>query len=183
MISLIFITQGVYYYHSIVKQRQQQLLQDELRKKASEGSQASPVWDLAQITLNKYYNRNLSQNNWIFYVSVSVMIAGFCLVVYGIGAAYKGANNMLVTLVSAGSGVIVQFIGATFLVIYNSTITQAVQYTAALQKVSTVGTSIKILEGIKDAETAEMKNDPNFITMMNQARIDIAKLLIEQSKS
>jgi hypothetical protein len=183
LLSMMFITQGVYFYHTIMLQRAIQQKQDELRKEVQEGTQASPVWELAQITLNKYYTRNLSQNNWIFYVSVIVMIAGFGLVLYGIAMAYNGPNNKLLTIVSAASGVIVQFIGATFLVIYNSTISQAIQYTASLQKVSTVGTSLKILDSIKNDETEEMQKNNDYVNLMITAKIDIAKLLIEQSKT
>jgi len=182
LLSLIFITQGAYYYHTVIRQKIIQKQQDSLRAKVQDGKEASPVWELAQLTLNKYYSRNLSQNNWIFYVSVAVMSAGFGLVLYGIALAYGDPNNHLATIVSAGSGVIVQFIGATFLVIYNSTITQAIQYTSSLQKVSTVGTSIKILDSIKEDETDEMKGDKEYVRLMIDAKIAIAKLLIEQSK-
>ncbi|MDB5138498.1 MAG: hypothetical protein JWR12_414 [Mucilaginibacter sp.] len=182
LLGLIFITQGIYYYHTIIKQKAIQKEQDTLRKKVQDGKEASPVWELAQLTLNKYYNRNLSQNNWIFYVSVIVMSAGFGLVLYGITLAYKGTNNTFVTIVSTSSGVIVQFIGATFLVIYNSTISQAIQYTASLQRVSAVGTSMKILDSIKNDETEEMKANAKYVNLMIAAKIEIAKLLIDQSK-
>jgi hypothetical protein len=181
VVSLIFITQGIYYYHTIIKQRELQAKQDALQRQVKEGKEASPVWELAQLTLTKYYTRNLSQNNWIFYVSVSVMIAGFALVLYGIALAYDNPKNILVTTISAGSGVIVQFIGATFLVIYKSTISQSIEYTASLQKVSTVGTSIKILDSIKEDETEDMRKDKEYIKLMMDAKIAIAKLLIEQS--
>jgi hypothetical protein len=181
-LSLIIITNGLYYYHNIIKQKEVQKKQDALQAKVQEGKEASPVWELAQLTLNKYYNRNLSQNNWIFYVSVTVMIAGFGLVLYGISLAYRTPANTLVTIVSTGSGVIVQFIGATFLVIYNSTISQAIQYTASLQRVSIVGTSIKILDSIKEDETEETRKDKKYVKLMIEAKIAVAKLLIEQSK-
>jgi len=183
LLSLIMITNGIYYYHIIKKKREIQREQDKLRDEANKNPEASPVWELAQITLNKYYTRNLSQNNWIFYVSVAVMMAGFCLVLYGIAIAYGAPDNKLVTIVSSASGVIVQFIGATFLVIYNSTITQALQYTNSLQNVSTIGTSMKILDSIKNDETEETRKDKEYINMMITAKIKIAELLIEQSKT
>jgi len=183
MFMLFLVMNSIHYYGHIIDQKKIQAEQDKLRKDVLEGTQASPVWELAQITLNKYYQRNLLQNNWIFYVSVIVMIAGFGLIMYGVGNAYGPNNNKTAEFIAAGSGVIVQFIGATFLVVYNSTITQAAQYTTSLQKLSTIGTSIKILDSIILDNAKKMEGDIEFIKTITNAKIDLAKSLIEQSKS
>lgn len=183
MFMLFLIINSIHYYGHILDQKKIQAEQDKLRKDVLEGSQASPVWELAQITLNKYYQRNLLQNNWIFYVSVVVMIAGFGLIMYGVGNAYGPKSDKTAEFIAAGSGVIVQFIGATFLVVYNSTITQAAQYTTSLQKLSTIGTSIKILDSIILDNAKKMEGDIEFIKTITNAKIDLAKSLIEQSKS
>ena len=184
LLSAILITNGVYYYHQISLQKRKLEREHALQKTADDktNKEASPVWELAQLTLDKYYTRNLSQNNWIFYVSVVVMAAGFILVLYGISVSYSSPNNKMITYVSAGSGVIVQFIGGTFLVIYNSTISQAIQYTASLQKVSSVGTSIKILDSIRNDVADDKKTTDKYVDAMMAAKIELAKLLIEQSK-
>lgn len=38
---------------------------------------AKPTWDLARVTLDAYFNRNLTQINAIFWLSVVVMLVGF----------------------------------------------------------------------------------------------------------
>lgn len=134
-----------------------------------------PSWDMAQITLEQYFRRNLSQINMIFVVSIFVMLAGFVLIAIGILLAYKPQpNSTLITTVSTASGIFTEFIGATFIFIYNSTIKQAINYSRSLEKINSVGMSIKILDSISaESSTAEK---------LNQAKIDIAKLLIEQAQ-
>ena len=135
-----------------------------------------PTWDMAQITLEQYFRRNLSQINMIFVVSIFVMLAGFILIAIGILLAYgpQAQDRTLITTVSTASGIFTEFIGATFIFIYNSTIKQAINYSRSLEKINSVGMSIKILDSISvESSTAEK---------LNQAKIDIAKLLIEQSQ-
>jgi len=112
---------------------------------------------------------------------VVVMVAGFGMVLLGISLYFKDpSKNIYITAISSISGTIVQFIGATFLVIYNTTIKQAIQYTNSLQQVSTIGTSIKILDNIHNEES-----DPRYHNNQEKimlARIDIAKMLINSSK-
>src|SRR5665213_615427 len=41
------------------------------------------AWDLARVTLEQYFYRNLSQVTQIFYTAVGVMIVGFCFILFG----------------------------------------------------------------------------------------------------
>ncbi len=135
-----------------------------------------PAWEKAQLTLEQYYNRNLSQINMIFFVSVAVMIAGFILIGIGIIMAYNAQNgSTFVPIISACSGIIAEFIGATFIVIYNSTIKQASTYTESLEKINSVGMSVTILNGIKP--------DSDNLQKVEDAKIEIAKSLIIMSSS
>jgi hypothetical protein len=135
-----------------------------------------PAWEKAQLTLEQYYNRNLSQINMIFFVSVAVMVAGFILIGIGIIMAYTAQNgSTFVPIVSTCSGIITEFIGATFIIIYNSTIKQASTYTESLEKINSVGMSVTILNGIKvDSDNAQKVED---------AKIEIAKSIIGTSPS
>lgn len=48
-------------------------------------------------------------------------------------------------LVAGVSGIITQFIGATFMVIYRSTMTQANEFMVILERINTVGMLFKFL--------------------------------------
>lgn len=143
-------------------------------------------WVSAQTTLDTYYRRNLEQNTWTFILSVIVMIIGFILIFWGIGRAISGdatdKNTSLVSVLSTSAGVITQLIGGTFLAIYNSTLKQALDYTTNLQKTSTVGTSLAILNSIEIDDEDVMRADPTIAGKLVDAKIEIAKQLIEQSK-
>ncbi|WP_439695188.1 hypothetical protein ACFGVS_19160 [Mucilaginibacter sp. AW1-7] len=143
-------------------------------------------WVSAQTTLDTYYRRNLEQNTWTFILSVIVMVIGFILIFWGIGKAISGdstdKNTSLVSILSTSAGIITQLIGGTFLAIYNSTLKQALDYTTNLQKTSTVGTSLAILNSIEIDDEDVMLADPTIAGKLVDAKIEIAKQLIEQSK-
>ena len=48
---------------------------------AEEPEKITPVWDLANYTLQKYYNKNLSHVNSIYTLSIVVMVMGFLLII------------------------------------------------------------------------------------------------------
>lgn len=129
-----------------------------------------PAWDMAQLTLEQYFQRNLRQINMIFYTSIVVMVAGFFLIFWGSMMAVKNPDKNLIPILTATSGIITQFIGATFIFIYNSTVKQAMSYTESLEKINSVGMSIKILDSI---ELKEKQSDK-----LNDAKIEIAKILL-----
>src|SRR6266481_7058459 len=53
-----------------------------------EPEKAKPAWDLARVTLEAYFNRNLSQISSIFWLSVVVMSVGFAVVVWGVSQIF-----------------------------------------------------------------------------------------------
>jgi hypothetical protein len=119
-------------------------------KVENEPENIKPVWDLARVTLERYFNRNLGQITAIFWLSVMVLILGFFIIVIGIFIALTQNAKVEIALISAISGIITEFIGATFLFIYRSTISQAVYYTKTLDRINSVGMSISILSTIGD---------------------------------
>jgi hypothetical protein len=123
---------------------------------------------LARAKLEAYLDRNLSQVRAIFWLTVCVMIVGFTLIVVGISLVYRDPLALNASVLSAVSGVIVSFIGATFLTLYKSTMAQAATYVAILERINAVGMSVQILETIKqDAGT-----------LKEQTTADIAKQLL-----
>lgn len=113
------------------------------------------AWELAQLKLEQYFDRNLTQLNYIFWISVFVMIVGFGVVVYGITNSF--AESPEVSYLATVAGIITEFIGATFMLIYRSTVKQASTYTATLERINSVGMAVQILDSIPDGES-ELKN-------------------------
>jgi hypothetical protein len=132
-----------------------------------------PVWDLANYTLQKYYNRNLTQINSIFKLSIIVMLLGFILIVSIIIVSIFFKENIKLNDLGIIAGIITEFIGATFLFIYKSTMSQALQHTKNLEEINKVGMSIRIIESIEISDSNKEQ--------INSAKIDISKKLINTS--
>lgn len=146
-----------------------------------EPNKAKPVWDMAQITLESYFNRNLSQIRWIFWLSVTVMSLGFILILYGVALGYQNPNeNWIVAAIGGVAGVITEFIGATFLFIYKSSIQQADKYAEILERMNFVGMAMQILDSIAEQDKDAKSSEPNSTESLQQAKIEMAKALLEK---
>ncbi|HWS85202.1 MAG TPA: hypothetical protein VN207_13185 [Ktedonobacteraceae bacterium] len=123
-----------------------------------------PVWVLMQTKLEGYFDRNLNQITYIFWLSVVVMIVGFGFILFGISQTFVAlpsqsgvathtviqtvSSNITPAIVGSVAGIITEFIGVTFLFIYRSTIRQASTYMRVLERINTIGMGMNILESI-----------------------------------
>jgi hypothetical protein len=135
-----------------------------------EPAQSKLAWDLARSKLESYLDRNLSQVNMIFMLTVAVMVCGMVLIGIGVARAIQDPVTTTPAVLSAVSGVFVQFVASTFLIIYRSTMEQARDYVVVLERINAVGMSINILEGI-EGDSADQK-------MRNTARGELARDLL-----
>ncbi|QWV92105.1 hypothetical protein KP004_12830 [Geomonas oryzisoli] len=127
------------------------------------------AWELARVKLESYLNRNINQVRSIFWLTAFVMSVGFSLIIYGVYISYKNPNVLEPSIIAACSGVLVNFIGATFLVIYRSTMAQAKDYVTVLERINAVGMAVQILETIDDKD-GQLKP---------KATADLAKQLLQ----
>jgi hypothetical protein len=81
-------------------------------------NQPQLAWELARVKLESYLSRNLAQVRSIFVLTVLVMFAGFALIGVGSYWAFRDQAHFKASVLSSISGVIVSFIGGTFLVLY-----------------------------------------------------------------
>ena len=131
---------------------------EDAEKRVQEDPKApQAAWDLARVKLESYVDRNLSQVRSIYRLTVFVMMVGFALIGIGVCLVYKSPDAFKPGIVAASCGVIVNFIGATFLFLYKSTMAQATGYVAVLERINAVGMSVQILENI-DGESKELKH-------------------------
>jgi hypothetical protein len=110
------------------------------------------AWELARVKLESYLNRNLAQVKSIFFLTVVVMTVGFGLIGVGAYQAFKNPDHFKASVLSTISGVVVSFIGGTFLVLYKSTMAQAKDYVTILERINAVGMSVQILDSLTDSD-------------------------------
>jgi hypothetical protein len=171
LVAMIGIAQALF---SQVKQNKKSAEQQYVRiihleKKAEEEPEKVRfAWDLARVKLEAYFDRNLNQVKAIFYVAIGVMAAGFAFIVWGIHAAVESPERVKIALIASASGIITEFIGVTFMVIYRSTMLQATQFMSVLERINTVGMAVQILDAMDEGS-------PN---LKDQTRVDIIRLLL-----
>lgn len=114
------------------------------------------AWELASAKLEAYFDRNLMQVFLIFLVAIFAMLVGFGFVLWGVWLAIK-APGQNTSWIAAISGIITEFIGVTFMVIYRSTMSQANAFMQVLERINTVGMAVQILDSIPEADD-KLKN-------------------------
>ena len=115
------------------------------------------AWDLARTKLENYLDRNLEQLRSIFWLTVFVIIVGFGIVLFGLAEAYLKPEILNVSIVGAVSGVIISFIGSSFLIIYRSILSQTRRYVSVLERINAVGMAVQVL-GTISLESKELRN-------------------------
>jgi hypothetical protein len=96
------------------------------------------------------------------------MIGGFSLICFGITKGFSTPTSLNASILTTVSGTLVEFIGATFLVLYKSSIQQAKENINVLERINAVGMAVQILESISEAETK----------LRDKTKADIAKQLL-----
>lgn len=156
--SAAVIAFSVYAYRRSVEEAQNEQRVERAEQRAQENpDQPQAAWDLARIKLESYLNRNLSQVRSIFWLTAIVMIVGFVFIGYGIAKAFDNVNSISPALLSTAAGLLINFIGASFLVLYKSTMEQSKEYVAILERINAVGMSVQVLEKI-DGTNNELRN-------------------------
>lgn len=126
------------------------------------------AWDVAREKLERYLNRNLAQVRSIFLLTVFVMLVGFGLIGFGAYQAFHAPASFPASVLSTVSGVVVSFIGGTFLVLYKATMAQASDYVTILERINAVGMSVQILKSLDE--------DPE---LKRQSMAEVAKQLLQ----
>lgn len=141
------------YEDNFADEKNEEFIVEQEKKVSEHPNEPKLAWDLARIKLESYLNRNLSQVKSIFTLSVFVMVVGFGLIIYGSIMVFQDPKNLNGSIVVAISGLIVNFIGATFLIVYKSVMEQAKEYVTVLERINAVGMSVQIIDTIKDSHS------------------------------
>jgi nitrate reductase gamma subunit len=147
---------------------------EELEGKAhDEPLKNKPAWDLARVTLEAYFSRNLTQVTAIFWLCVFVMFVGFAIIVWGIAIAIQDPAKGVTAGITGLAGVVTELIGATFLFVYRSTMQQATAYTKTLERINSVGMAMQILD--------TMPNEAQPDSLKNSTKAAVVKMLMQRS--
>jgi len=122
--------------------------------------------------LDSYLDLNIAQIRTIFITSLIVMVFGFLLIIIAIVLALLNPTQITPAVVAGVGGVITEFIGATFLLMYRSAIEHSGRYIQTLDKASSAEQSIIILDKI-DAQNDAERNK------ISETKTEIAKLLLQ----
>ena len=138
-----------------------------------EPEKIKPAWDLARVTLEAYFNRNLSQVTAIFWLCMSVMLIGFVIIASGVVLAIQTPEKTLPTIITGLAGVVTELIGATFLFVYRSIMQQAINYTRTLERINSVGMAMQILDTIPD--------DVQIENLKSSIKATVVRMLMQQA--
>jgi hypothetical protein len=91
-----------------------------------------PLWDAARARLELYFQRNLSQTRSIYWITCIVMLAGFVMIAYGL-TTVEADKPIQGSALAVGAGLLTEFVAATFIVVYKSTMAQTNSFVATLE--------------------------------------------------
>ena len=153
------------------EKRQKKILSDAEEEIKKNPEKTKPYWDLARKSLEVYINDNQKRLKKINFIIWFVMFVGFGFICTGIAIVYNDPEHLSPALIASISGVVVNFIGATFLVVYKSIMKQAAEYVSMLERINAVGMSIHITQELKGGSE-----------LRETSTADIAKQLLELYK-
>jgi hypothetical protein len=107
--------------------------------------------------LDNYLERNLSQVRSIYWLTLLVMGCGFAFVAYGLFQASQHPDKLPVSYVASALGVLISFIGGSFLLIYRSVLAQSKDYVTVLERINAVGMAVQVISNIPETNS-ELKN-------------------------
>lgn len=142
------------YIDYSAREKKIEIVEEKLREHPEKPQLA---WDLARIKLENYLDRNLSQVRSIYWLTLLVMLCGFGFVLFGLSQAAQQPEKLPVSIVASASGVLISFIGGSFLLIYRSILAQSKEYVTVLERINAVGMAVQVIASIPDAN-GELKH-------------------------
>lgn len=130
---LLMIPGGLFYIQLARsgKRNKEELQTLQLERRAIEGEIKGKnhidVFDSIRLSLNKleeYYTINTNQARHSFTFSLLAIILGLAVLIAGIMFFYVGNDNITLAAISSISGIIVQFIGGAYFVMYKKSLSQ-----------------------------------------------------------
>ncbi|WP_137401074.1 TRADD-N-associated membrane domain-containing protein [Echinicola rosea] len=188
---LLMIPGGIFYMQLAKsgKKNREELHSLQLERRAIEGEIKGKnhidVFDSIRLSLNKleeYYTINTNQARHSFTFSLLAIILGLAVLIAGIMFFYVGSNNITLAAISSISGIIVQFIGGAYFVMYKKSLSQLNRFYEQLIIKQNTMLAINLSESIKDEQKA-INMKAKIIDFLLQKEIDSAKPAIPSEKT
>lgn len=145
-------------HQTIEDEKAKALKLDAVEERAREHPEKPQLaWDLARSKLESYLDRNLSQVRSIYWLTLLVMMGGFGFVMYGLYQASQDTAKLPVSIIAAASGVIITFIGGSFLLVFRAILAESRGYVTVLERINAVGMAVQVIASIPES-SAELKN-------------------------
>ena len=139
---------------------------EKLIEKIGDDSVASTI-KLSLNQLSGYYAVNLDQARNSYRWSILSIILGLITIIVGIWIIYFSQNpNLTIGIITGFSGVIIEFIGASNLYIYNKTLSQLNIYFKELVKIQDTMLAVELCDKIDD-------NNPKKIEIIEKIIIEL----------
>lgn len=106
--------------------------------------------------LDQYYLQTKDQARKGFYITAGIAIIGALLIIIGIFAMFMGKVSP--AYVSAGAGVLIEFISSIFFYLYNKTVRSMSQYHNKLVLSHNISIALKVAETLPDSDKTASKN-------------------------
>jgi hypothetical protein len=125
-------------------------------KKSSQEKVAPPSYFDSLVKINvdnlaEYYALVKTHTNNSFLISASTGVVGFVLILIGLLVGFvNSANSQSISYISAGAGIVTEFIASIFFYLYNRTVRQMKDYHDSLLSVQNILLSFKIVGDTQD---------------------------------
>lgn len=144
---------------------------EELQKKFSQ--KQDDVFNTIQLSLNQlkeYYTINLSQARSSYRWSIAAIIVGIITLLVGIWFFYFNTNpNISLAVISGISGVIIEFIGASNIYIYNKSLKQLNLYFKELITIQDTMLAIELCDKIEDVDKKTQIKEKIILSLMGRS--------------
>lgn len=106
--------------------------------------------------LDEYYSQTRKQAQKGFYITISIAVAGFGLIVAGVIMMFMEKIQM--ASVTCASGVITEFISSIFFYLYNKTVNSMSAYHNKLVLSHNISIALKVAESLPEEDKVKSKN-------------------------
>lgn len=163
-IAFIFFVATICCFFDFRESKKMEKLDEDARKEEKEFSEIDPekralraekMFRMNQKELMRYYDMNLTQTKFLSGLGIMMIIFGILIVIASL-YLYMSLNADTVLLsVGSLSGIVVDFIGAIFIKMYNKNIEAAVEFHAKLAESNSLLLANSIANSIEDDEVRE----------------------------
>lgn len=177
--TLLILLGVIFIFTSSIKEKKEEIKErkeikeekEEIKEKEDKNpDKIRPVWEFAATEMKEQMSILRNQATNIYKVSRNIIIIGFIGIVISFFYTLSGINSNA-ALLSVIASILIEFIGATLMVIYKTTILQLNENLKILEKLNFVGMGIKILDTMNQDQQAEK---------LNETKCEIAKNLIDK---